>query len=63
MDQQHERTEAKPQVLSLDSINESKADLTKVCWTQLLQEAEPEMMGPQLPFLPMPKIAPEDLFN
>lgn len=55
MDQQHERTEAKPQILSLDSINESKADLTKVCWTQLLREAETEMMGPQLPFEPLPE--------
>ncbi len=64
MDHQHELTGAKPQAWSLDSLNESKADLTMVCWTQLLREAEPETVGPQLPFDPLPEnISPEQLLT
>lgn len=64
MDQQNERTVTQPAVLSLDSLNESKADLTKICWTQLLREAEPEMVGPQPPFDPLPEFfSPENLFK
>lgn len=40
MDQQHKLTETQPQVFSLDSLNESKADLTKICWTQFLRETD-----------------------
>jgi hypothetical protein len=64
MDQQHKPTETQPKILSLDSLNESDADLTQICWTQWLREAVPEMVGPQLPLPPLPKnFVPEDLFK
>lgn len=56
MEQQPKRTETQPQSLSLDSLNASKADLTKICWTQLLRETELADVQP----LPLPLPPPPD---
>lgn len=44
--------------LSLDSLNESTADLTRICWTQLLLAAELDDKPP----LVLP-VAPADSFD
>lgn len=43
--------------------DDAEPDLTRICWTQLLRETEPEMVGPQLPLGPLPDdLSPEQLF-
>jgi len=47
MEQQPNPADAQPVHLTLDSLVESEADLTKICWTQLLREAESLEVEPQ----------------
>ena len=44
------------------SLDTEGADLTKICWTQLLRQI-PELVGPQRPFEALPDdFSPEKLF-
>jgi hypothetical protein len=63
MEQQAKPLEKPLQSRSLDLLNESEADLTKICWTQVLREAEPQNVQ-RLPLPPLPDdFDPDKLFS
>ena len=57
MELQPKPTEIPQQTLSMDLLDDSEADLTKICWTQLLRETEPQ----NVQCLPLPPL--EDDFD